>query len=207
MALVKLDWNRKSVPEKLIKGGYILQQMTLNATAFLTPNPALPDVQLAFEDLVQKTTAAQAGGYALTFAKNEAELAFDELITQLASYVQNISGGKESIIIQSGMDVRKTPSPIPPPPQVENLDALPTRTTGEVQLTWDTLGRNYDYQVEQWVENEKGDGFWDRIGLPSKSKFTVTGLTTGTVYRFRVAGIGKDDEIGPYSQDAVSVAP
>ena len=63
------------------------------------------------------------------------------------------------------------------------------------------------YQVEQWVENEKGDGFWNRIGLPSKSKFTVSGLTTGAVYRFRVAGVGNDDKIGPYSQEAASVAP
>lgn len=207
MALVKLDWSRKTAPEKIIKGKFIVKQMTVNVADFATPNPPLVDVETALDDLLKKAVDAQAGGYALTFAKNQAELAVDSLITQLASYVQNISGGNEAIIISSGMDVAKKPSPVPPPPQVENLSAMPSLSTGQIELNWDTLGRYYAYQVEQWKENTAGEGFWDRIGLPSKSKYTVSDLTTGTVYRFRVAGIGKDDEVGPFSQEASSVAP
>lgn len=206
MSLVKLDWQRKPVSEKLIKCSYIIDQMTANVVTFATPNPALADVTAAKDDLGAKAVAAQAGGYALTFAKNEAEKVLDQLMSQLASYVQNISGGDAGIILLSGMEVRKEPSPLPLPGQVENLDAYPTRTQGEIQLTWDTLGSEYYYQVEMWQE-DAGDGFWDKLAVVSKSKYTVTGFTTGTVYRFRVAGIGKNDELGPYSQEASSVAP
>ena len=154
MALVKLDWNRRSVSDKLLKGGFIIQQMTLNAAVFASPNPPLAEVQLAHDLLIQTATEAQAGGYARTLAKNQAEEAFDSLIAQLGSYVQNISAGDAAIILQAGMDVRKEASPVPPPTQVQNLNALPSRTTGQIELNWDTLGRYYYYQLEQWQEDE-----------------------------------------------------
>lgn len=207
MSLVKLDWQRKPVSEKLLKCSYIVDQMTANAATFVTPNPDLAAVSAAKDDLASKAIAAQAGGYALTYAKNEAEQVLDQLMSQLASYVQNISGGNAGIILQSGMEVRKEPAPLPTPVQVENLDAFPTRAQGEIQLNWDPLGADYYYQVEMWQEDDAGNGFWDKIAVVSKSKHAVTGLVTGTVYRFRVSGIGKNDELGPYSQEASSVTP
>ncbi len=207
MSQVKLEWYRRPVSDKLIKCSYIIDQMTANVATFATPNPTLADVEAAKDDLGAKAVAAEAGGHALTFAKNEAEKALDQLMSQLANYVQNISGGDAGIILQSGMDVRKEPSPVPPPEQVQNLDGFPTRTQGEIQLNWTPLGNQYYYQVEMWVEDDAGDGFWDKIAVTSRSKYLVTGLTTGKVYRFRVAGIGRNDELGAYSQEASSVAP
>ncbi|MGB0916151.1 MAG: fibronectin type III domain-containing protein [Flavobacteriales bacterium] len=207
MATVKLEWQRKTADQKLTRGAYILQQMALNASAFATPNPALETVDEAISDLRKKNIAALAGGYALTFAKNEAEKALDVLINQLAAYVQNVSGGNEGIILLSGMEVRKTPSPLPDPEQVQNLDAYPTRTSGRVKLNWDRLEHVSNYQVEVWETDDKADGFWAKKGTPSKSQMEISGLVTGTVYRFRVAGIGKNDVLGAFSQDASSVAP
>jgi len=180
--------------------------MTANIATFATPNPPLVDIEAAKNALADAAVNAQAGGIELTLAKNNAEDVLDDQITQLSSYVQNISGGDPAIILQAGMDVRKEPSPIPTPEQVQNLDAFPTRTEGEIQLDWNPLGRNFFYQVEMFVEDDD-TGFWSKLTVSSKSKFLVTGLSTGTVYRFRVAGIGRNDEIGAYSQEATSVAP
>lgn len=207
MSTVKLGWHRKTVPEKIIKGEYIVQQMTANAGIFVTPLPALADVTTAHDNLIQTAVAAEAGGTALTLAKNNAEDAYDALIAQLMSYVQNVSNGDEAIILQSGMDVRRTPSPLPPPAQVQNLDAFPSRTQGEINLNWGSLGNSYYYQVEQFIEDETGLGVWVKLVVSSKSKYTVTGLATGSVNKFRVAGIGRDDVVGPFSQEATSVAP
>lgn len=207
MAIVKLDWQRKTADQKLTKGNYISQQMALHVAEFAAPNPPLADLDAALSDLNKANIAAQAGGYVLTYAKNQAEKVLDGIISQLMAYVQNVSGGDEGIILLSGMEVRKTPSPLPDPEQVQNLDAFPTRTAGKVKLTWDRLDNVSNYQVEMWKDDGAGGGFWDKIGTPSKKQMEVSGLTTGTVYRFRVAGIGKDDVLGPYSQEASSVAP
>lgn len=208
MALVKLGWNRMSVAEKLIKGDYIVAQMTANVATFPTPLPSIEDVTVAITALRDAATAAEAGGYVLTFEKNQAQDALDELIRQLMAYVQNVSGGSVETILLSGMEVRRNPEPTPAPSQVQTLNALPSRTSGQIDLTWDTLGRGIVYQVEMWVDGKNDDeGFWSKLATPSKSKYTVSGLSTGTVYRFRVAGIGTDDRVGPFSQDATSVAP
>lgn len=209
MAQVKLSWSRKTVPEKLIKGDYIVQLMTDNVAIYATPNPALADVTAAIINLRKSAIDAEAGGYALTFSKNQAEIALDHLISQLMSYVQNASDGNADNILLSGMEIRKAAQPTPDPTQVMNLDAFPSRTQGHIDLNWDTLGDRYIYQVERWVdgEDESDTGFWDKVATPSKSKYTATGLETGKVYRFRVAGIGSNDRLGPYNQDATSVAP
>ena len=196
-----------SVPEKLLKVQFIVGQMTENVTDFPTPFPALADVTAANDDLAKKAVAAQAGGYALTFAKNEAEKSLHELMKQLMAYVQNISGSNEALIIKSGFDIKRPSAPLPAPLQVENLSALPSRAQGEILLKWDTLKNVIGYQVELWMEADEGTGFWDELAVTTRSKFTVTGLETGTIYRFRVAGLGKNDVYGPYSQDARSVAP
>jgi hypothetical protein len=113
MALVKLEWYRKTAPEKLLKTEYIIQQMTANVATYATPNPDLADVEAARLNLNKAAVTALAGGVALTLAKNEAEDVLDELITQLIPYVQNVSGGIEALILKGGMEVRKSSSPIP----------------------------------------------------------------------------------------------
>lgn len=209
MAQVKLGWDRKTVADKLIKADYIAQQMTDNVATFATPLPTIEDVTNAIGALRNAAIAAEAGGYALTFAKNEAETSLDQLISQLMSYVQNVSAGDPEVILLSGMEVRRDPQPTPVPLQVQNLNALPSRAQGSIDLNWDALDRRAIYQLEQWIDPEEDDqtGFWSKVATPSKSKYTVDNLTTGKVYRFRVAGIGTDDRIGPYSQEATSVAP
>jgi hypothetical protein len=207
MALVKLDWYRRTVSDKLLKTEYIIQQMTANVATYATPNPDLADVEAARLNLNKAAVTALAGGVALTLAKNEAEDVLDELITQLIPYVQNVSGGIEALILKGGMEVRKSSSPIPTPERVQNLDAFPSRYAKEIDLNWDGLGRNFFYQIEMFVDDDKGGGQWVKLATTSRSKYLVNGLITGTVYRFRVAGIGRNDEIGPYSQEATSVAP
>lgn len=181
--------------------------MTQNGSDFADLNPSLAELDAALNDLNKTNVDAQAGGYARTFAKNEAEKVLDGIVSQLMAYVQNVSGSKEGIILLSGMEVRKTPSPLPDPEQVQNLDAFPTRSSGKVQLKWDRLDNVSNYQVEMWKDDDAGGGFWDKIGTPSKRQMEISKLNTGTVYKFRAAGIGKGDVVGPYSQSASSVAP
>lgn len=207
MATAVLNWNQKTIPERIIRCKFITKKTGENGADFVTPNPPLLEVEDAIEQLLKATVDALAGGYELTYAKNAANEALHSKMVQLQSYVQNISGGNEGILLKSGFELKKVPTPNPAPGQVENLSAIPSLTQGEILLNWDVLKYTKVYQVEMWTEAENGDGFWNPIATTTKSKFTQTDLATGTVYRFRVAGIGNDDAVGPYSQEASSVAP
>jgi hypothetical protein len=206
MATAVLNWSRKTVPEKIIKANFYISQVEINVASFPTPNPSIADLQTATDGLSLAAVQAMTGAHLLVYAKNVAEKTLDDAIKSLQAYVQNVSNGDGGIILQSGMEVKKSPSSLPDPEQVENLNGDPTKKHGEVQLTWDTLENVIGYQVEQWIADDKGDGFWDKIAISTKSKFLVTGLTTGTVYKFRVSGIGKDDVLGAFSQEASSIA-
>jgi len=207
MAIAVLNWNQKTVPERIIRVKFIVKKMTENAAVFVAPNPPLSEVDEDIETLAEATVNALAGGYELTYAKNTANEVLHGKMVQLQSYVQNISGGDEGIILQGGFEVKKSATPSQTPGQVENLSAVPSLAEGEILLNWDPLKYAKVYQVEMWVEGDDGEGFWNPIATTTKSKFTQTGLVTGTVYRFRVAGIGSSDAFGPYSQEASSVAP
>jgi hypothetical protein len=51
-----------------------------------------------------------------------------------------------------------------------------------------------------------GDGVWQAVKSVTASKFTVTGLTPGAVYAFRVRAVGAAG-VGPWSDEAVRRAP
>lgn len=207
MAIAVLNWNQKTIPERLIRCKFITKKIGANAVVFVTPNPTLAAVDDDIDTLGDATVNALAGGYELTYAKNTANDALHGKMVQLQSYVQNISDGDEGIILQAGFEVKKSATPSPTPGQVENLSAVPSLAQGEILLNWDVLDYAKVYQIEMWTEADDGQGFWNPITASTKTKFTQTGLATGTVYRFRVAGIGSNDSFGPYSQEASSVAP
>ena len=206
MALIKLGWNRKSVPDKLLKGRFIVMQMTANASVFPNPIPSLAEVQAAHDALHQAAVRACAGGKLLTAAKTEATNTYDRLIAQLAAYVQSISAGSEEIILKAGMEVRQKPSTRPSASQVNKLRAYPSRKQGTILISWTSLGRGYVFQLEMCTEEPDGMTPWTQR-ISHGSEYEMSGLERGRVYYFRVAGIGTDNVFGPYSQEVNSVAP
>jgi hypothetical protein len=206
MALVKLDWNRKSVPDKLLRGRFIIMQMTANTNVFPNPAPSLVEMQASHNALHQAAVRAYAGGILLTAAKTKATNTYNRLIAQLAAYVQNISAGSEEIILKAGMEVRQKARSRPSASQVNKLRAYPSRKQGTILISWTSLGRGYVYQLEMCTEEPDGMTPWTQRILHG-TEFVISDLERGRIYYFRVAGIGTDNVFGSYSQEANSVAP
>jgi predicted phage tail protein len=66
---------------------------------------------------------------------------------------------------------------------------------GEVDLSWDRLAGAKSYVVEKSVDPPTATG-WSHTAVSTKSSFTVTGLTSGTRYWFRVAAINANGQSG-----------
>lgn len=97
---------------------------------------------------------------------------------------------------KSVISLTPSPNPIPSPQNLE-VGAVAATT---VELDWDAVTDADSYAVQQsvspyttWTAPAGG-------GTPATNSTTVTGLTTATAYKFRVAAV-IDAETGPYSME------
>ena len=205
MAKVKLDLRNKSIPEKVQKMRQFVAAMTGNES-FSTPSPVLAAVTSAADDLEAAYNEAQAVRLLAkekTVAQDAREREADGIVTQLAAYVEGTSGGDAATIQSAGMDVRDEAAPVGELPAPGDLTATVGDMDGEIDLDWDNVRRASSYLVQQ---SPDPPGSWQQAAVVTKSKHTVTGLTSGTKYWFRVAAIGSAGQ-SPWSQPACKVAP
>jgi hypothetical protein len=73
--------------------------------------------------------------------------------------------------------------------------------TGRVDLTWAPVDPAVTYHI-QWTAGDPTDEkSWQLVAVSTRSSAKVTGLPSGQVSYFRVAGIGTKG-MGPWSQVA-----
>ena len=68
------------------------------------------------------------------------------------------------------------------PKDVKNLH-VNDKSTGSVTLKWSPVARADGYQVYRY---NSSTGKWTRLITTSKTSYTITGLSAGTTYKFRV---------------------
>src|SRR5215471_8720492 len=118
MAKIRLNLSSLTVPAKVAKAEQIVTAMTGNAS-FPTPSPALPTITTAAKELGSAAAGVQAARQAAkekTSIQNQKEDAIDQLLTQLAGYVESVAGSNEQMILSAGMDTRAPAVPATDPP-------------------------------------------------------------------------------------------
>jgi hypothetical protein len=194
MAQVKLGLRDKPIPFIIEFSTNVVKVMTKNPN-FLSPNPALSDISDLIAALGDAYTDALDGGKALKSIMNLAKKALLDKMASLATYVQNISQGDETIIRSSGMGVRKTKFSKDKPATAENLRTTENENAGEVSLKWKRVEKAKSYII-QMTNTPDVDTSWLPAGISTRSSITITGLTTGKNYWFRVAAIGAHGQGG-----------
>ncbi|MFT4525695.1 MAG: hypothetical protein ACI85F_001850 [Bacteroidia bacterium] len=206
MVKVVLGWSPLTVPQRIIKVRYVVTTTGNNTSTYATPDPPLQDLSDKADELEAAEAAASKGGTNLTVVRNARLDEMTTLMNQFVLYVQTTSLGVAELIVQSGLDVEKERSPWPLPLRVTDLEAAPGGDPGTIALKWGAAKYNKGYIIERWFEDETGkDGKWDFLVNAKRGTHTVTGLTTGKQYRFRVAAENSAGQ-GDYSDEASSVA-
>lgn len=173
---------------------------------FPTPAPTPVAFQAVFDDYCAKLTAAKQAAMAAAAAtalKDEARAALSLAWNDRGNYLQTTSGGEAAKIMSAAVGVRDEPQPIGQLPAP--ADFMPTMgdMPGEVDLSWSRMKGARAYVVEY---REQGTtGAWLQK-MATKSRVTVTGLTSGKTYVFRVAALGAAGQ-GPWSLEAARMAP
>ncbi len=207
MPKVKLNIKNLSVPEKIARAQQIVTALTGNAS-FPTPQPALAQVTATVNDLdtaYAESQAARAAAKQRTTVLNQAEETFDRILSQLAGYVESVSGGDEAMIQSAGMDVRAASTPAGTLDAPTNLNATQGDQTGEIDLQWDKTERARSYVIEKSADPPTATS-WSHAAVSTRSQTTIEGLTTGTTYWFRVAALGAGGQTA-WSNPATKIAP
>jgi hypothetical protein len=207
MARIRLNLRRLSVTEKLAKGRQIVTAMTNNAS-FASPTPPLSDVATGLEELEKAFGLVQAAKSEIATrsgTQDNAEARLDQLLTQLAGYVESVAGKDDTLITSAGMETKTAPSAptLPPPP--DGVGASAGEHDGVINLFWKRVPRARTYLIESSVDPAT-PGSWTHVGIATSASKAVDNLTSGKRYWFRVAAVGAGGQSG-WSEHATKVAP
>ena len=207
MAKVKLNFRRLSVPEKIAKAKQIVTALTGNAN-FPNPNPPLATITAGTNGLSGAYTTTQAAKQALKAGvadQSAKEDVLDQLISQIASYVESAAGADEALINSAGMDTKAAASAPSMPDTPTGLEVTIGDHDGELDLSWNPVSGAKSYVIQQSADPPTGTS-WTHDSTSTKSSTTVDGLLSGTRYWFRVAAVGAAGQSG-WSDPATKIAP
>lgn len=213
-AKVKINFIKIPIPEKIQYARDRVLNMTGNAN-FPTPAPPLPVIGTAATDLETKYNKAQGGGQADTIAQNAAEVVLDDLMRDIADYVDDIADGSEVIISSAGFTPTQTEAtPVQKPLKPENLKNKHLDQPGSISSVCDkvenakayatVISTSPDGQVTVAGEDiiiTSGTGVVI-VSVSTNRKTTHSGLTSATKYYVRkfainAAGRGPDSDVIP----------
>jgi hypothetical protein len=210
LSKIKLKLKGLSIPEKVARARQIVTALTGNAD-FASPQPALADVTAsvnALETAYNEAQVARQEAKAKTSAQGQKEEEVDHILSQLASYIDSASGGDETKIKNAGLDVRSTSgastsggSSTAP----AALEATASDYDGQIDLRWERVEKAKSYLIEKSPDPPTGTS-WSQAAVVTKARASVSGLTSGTKYWFRVAAVTTSGQ-SAWSDPATKIAP
>ncbi|HRO98716.1 MAG TPA: fibronectin type III domain-containing protein [Flavobacteriales bacterium] len=198
MAEIKRGTGRLTSNQLAAKADFIVERMSDNP-AFPDAAPFVTAVATASAALRDAIRDALDGGKTATAIKNSRHRDLKRGLDRLAGHVSSVAGGNELAILSSGFGVRKPSSPQPEPAMPTNLRASISDHTGRVDLSWDPVVPAVTYHTEWTAGDPTDEQAWELVSVSTRSSVKVSGLPSGKVSYFRVAGIGTKG-MGPWSQ-------
>lgn len=207
MARIRLDLRNLSVPAKITKARQIVTAMTDHKN-FPNPTPPLTEVTAALDRLAQASAQvhlARAEVTTQTVNQNNAESQLDQVLTQLAGYVESVAGKDDTLITSVGMQTKASASAPALPSVPQALTAAAGDHDGELLLSWKSVPNARSYVIESSTDPATATS-WEHVGIATSATKTISELKSGTRFWFRVAAVGAGGQSG-WSEQASRTAP
>ena len=190
-------------PQDLVsKAATLVDKMTGNPK-FPTPNPDLADITAAIAEVNAAIEKSQFGDKQAILLRNTKMRVLKDLLRTLAGYVGVTAQGDPNIILSSGFEVRRKPSPRPPVSRPVALKADRSSKTGQIKLAWQPVKGSKQYIVEMATTDPiDPNTVFTLVGYTSKAGYLVDNLEPGTYCWFRVKTLGSNSE-SSFSDPAV----
>jgi len=181
-----LDFIELPVAEKIVFFRNVIAKMTANVSVFTNPDQSMETANNSVDLLQANYITASGGGHAAKVAMHASENAADEIFRELVAYVDRIAKGDESIILSSGFNTSKQPTPAQKP----ELTATSGANSGSVKLTAKAVKTAGSY-IWQYAKDTlpADDNGWTMAGFSTQASNELTGLAVATKYYFRMAAI------------------
>lgn len=203
--LVKI--RRSAKPEK---GDFIVESMTGNPNFPSTETTAmLTAVSNASKNLADANLKAATGNRADVAKANELAVVLDNAINAVVLYVQGKANANpdnaKSIIESAGLQVRKTPSPVPAPEAVKVIEAEYTNTPKSIMVSW-KMPKHATQSFVYMTSTPDVANSWVLVNSLQGRKLLVDNLVSGTRYYFKVVVANRRNEKSGDSDIASTVA-
>jgi len=185
MKKVLLDFIELSIAAKIAYYRSVIAKMTEN-DHFPKPDEPLTEAKSVVDNLEAAQLKAIDGGHSATVAMHNCEVKADAAFRILAAYVTRIANGDEEITLSSGFHTSADRTPLQKP----ELSVANGNLSGSVTLTAKAVlgaGAYIWYQAEGTLPTD--DKAWTIAGYSKQATFSVTRLTPGVKYWFRMQAI------------------
>jgi predicted phage tail protein len=176
--------------------------------SFAAPTPPLTDVSAALDALETAAAQVQSARSEITtrtVTQDNAESNLDQVLTQLAAYVESVAGKDDTLITSAGMETKAAPSAPTLPSVPQAVSAAAGDHDGELLLWWKPVGNAKSYVIESSTDPATTTS-WEHAGIATSATKTITNLKSGTRFWFRVAAVAAAGQSG-WSEHATKVAP
>lgn len=210
MAKVKLELQSKN--------DEVLRTFTQNHIASITGNPYYPTPKPAAVDFdgkeavysarLDEIAAAETALAALRAGKDGLRAELEAALNARAAYVDEASGGDEAKILSAGFEVQAAGSATTSIAAPHGVVATMGDDEGEIDVAWhrDPKSRSFVIEMREHSDME-APGPWAQAKLSTRSSCTVTGLTSGKRYAFRIRALGPNELESPWSAEVTCMAP
>jgi hypothetical protein len=174
-----------------------------HAADFTGIEPSAADLTaaaLTFEGVVSANDTLQQQALQSTKDKNAARAILEGAITAAKGWTEhNVSAEKAGNV----WTLKRAATTTTSIGQVGNLAASFGDEPGEVHLAWNPEDKAKSYEIQRKAPG----GEWTHAKTIGKSQVDIKGLTSGTLYQFRVRAIGPNELEGAWSDLAEHMAP
>ncbi len=206
MSVTTLGLSTMPIPEKIQFARRVAEALSTNPN-FPSPSPAIGSLENKTASLELGYNDAQAARQTAkmkTSVQDDGSAELDSVLTLLALYVENASGGDKAKIESAGFNVKNPPAPIGTLPAPVDVQVAPSEHLGTADVAWKPVRGARAYAIERATDAPELE--WGVIGTSTRKEASLNSMQSGRKYWFRVAAIGAAGQ-SAYSDPVPLFAP